>query len=175
MLRVAIAVILTCAGPIDGQTTESDQIKQPFFTMSIASKENTVRPGDEVIIGVEITNVSAKEIQILSVGSGPPQYGFKVFDHNGKPAPLTPLGEAMVNGRSCYTARNGETRCIPGGSNISQNRIAPGKKWPDAFPLSYYVDFGQPGQYTIRLERSDPYTKLLVLSNSVTITVAKRE
>jgi hypothetical protein len=174
MLRVAIAVILTYAGPIDGQATESDQSKRPCFTMSIASKENTVRPEDEVIIDVEITNVSSKEIQILRVGSGPPQYAFKVFDQNGKPAPLTPLGEAMVKGRSCYTGRNGETRCITG-SSISQNRIAPGKKWPDAFPVSYYVDFGQPGQYTIRLERTDPYTKLLVVSNSVTVTVVKTQ
>lgn len=143
--------------------------------MSIALKQTTVDPGAEVIINVEMTNLSSKEIQILRVGSGPPQYAFKVFDQNGKAAPLTPLGEAMVNGRACYTGRSGETRCISGGSSVSQNRIAPGDKWLDAFPLSYYVDFRQPGQYTVRLERRDPYTKLLVESNRVSLTIAKRE
>jgi hypothetical protein len=142
--------------------------------MSIALQQKTLGPGTEVIIDVELTNVSKKEIQILRVGSGPPQYAFKVLDQNGKAAPLTPLGEAMVNGRPYYTASNGETRCITG-SNISQNRIAPDDKWRDAFALSYYVDFRQPGQYTVRLERSDPYTKLVVESNSVNLTIAKRE
>lgn len=142
--------------------------------MSISLEQKPFDPGTEVIIDVELTNASKKEIQILRVGSGPPRYAFKVLDQNGKAVPLTPLGEAMVNGRACYTASNGRTRCITG-SNILRNRTASGDKWRDAFPLSYYVDFRQPGQYTVRLERTDPYTKLLVQSNSVNFTIAKRE
>lgn len=173
MLYAAVALILACLGAPEGQTLEFEEIKRPSLTMSIALRQNTVDPGAEIILNVELTNVSSKEVQVLRVGSGPPQYAFKVLDQNGKAAPLTPLGTAMVNGRLCYRARSGETRCIIG-SSISENHIAPGEKWPDAFPLSEYVDLGQPGQYTIRLERTDPHTKRLVESNSVTLTVAER-
>jgi hypothetical protein len=174
MLCVAAALIIACLGSVEGQALEIDGIKRPSFTINIGLRQSTVGPGAEIRISVELTNVSRKEIQVLRVGSGPPQYTFKVLDQFGKAAPLTPLGEAMVNGRLCYKARDGETRCIVG-SSISQNRIAPGDKWTDEFLLSQYVDLSEPGQYAVRLERTDPHTKLLVESNSVSLTVAKRK
>jgi hypothetical protein len=175
MLRTALALILMCGELTNGQVSASEQAKRPSFTMSITLKQSRVDPGSEVMIDVDLINVSSKEIEILRVGSGPPQYAFKVLDRDGKAAPLTAAGEAMVSGKMCWKVGNGEMRCLAGGSNISRNRVAPGGRLHDLFGLSYYVDLSRPNQYTVRLERADPYTKLLVESNTITLTVAKQE
>jgi hypothetical protein len=169
-----LALIWTCAALANAQVPVSEQGQRPAFTMSITPEQSKVSPGAEVTIAVDLINVSSREIQILRVGSGPPQYTFRVLDRDGKPAPLTPAGEALASGKNCWKARNGEMRCLAG-SNISLNRVAPGEKLHDVFVLSYYVDLSQPNQYTVRLERADPYTKLLVESNTIAITVAKLE
>ena len=85
------------------------------------------------------------------MGSGPPQYSFKVIDKDGKPAPLTPFRGSDGERRELLQGKNGETRCIPGGSNVHQVRIAPGGKWHDVFPIYFYVDFTRPGKYAVRL------------------------
>lgn len=153
---------------------ESDETKRPSFTMSISLKKDKVEPGERVEIDIELTNVSSKAIQVLQVGVGPPQYAFRVLDQNGRQAPLTVIGEAIVSGRSPYKGKDGAMRIIVG-SSIRQNHVAPSRKMLDAFALSDYVDFGQAGRYTIHLERSDPATKLIVKSNAVSLTVAKME
>jgi hypothetical protein len=54
-------------------------------------------------------------------------------------------------------------------------RVDPGGTLHDVFVVSSFVDLSQPDQYTIRLERTDPYTELLVESNTLTLTVAKQD
>jgi hypothetical protein len=174
MLCTALALISMCVELTNGQVAASEKDQRPVFTMSIGLKQSTVRPGSEVAIDVDLTNTSRKEIKILRVATGPPPYAFDVFDRNGKAASLTPLGEAVVSGKTCFKGKNGETRCLVG-SGISSPRIAPGGTLHDVFVLSYYVDLTQPNQYTVRLKRTDPYTELVVDSNTLTITVAKQD
>lgn len=140
--------------------------------MSISLKQSTVPPGSEVALDIELTNISSQEIQLIHV-SDPPLYAFRVLDRNGKEGRLTPVGEAIVSGKNCYKGKNGETRCFVG--SAFSHGVAPGGKLHDVFDLSSYVDLSRPNQYSVRLERTDPYTKLLVWSNTITLTVAGRE
>ena len=142
--------------------------------MSIRLNQSTINPGAEVILEIDLTNTSGKDIRIVRLRYGPPLYGFKVFDRDGRAAPLTPRGEAVVNGKSCWKGKNGETRCVMGGS-ASDQLVAPGGTAHDAFCLSDYVDLSQPNEYSVQLQRRDPYTKLLVDSNTISLTVGRRE
>lgn len=79
-----------------------------------------------------------------------------------------------MNGRNCYKGKKGETRCFLGGSTFTY-RVPPGGTLHDILVLSAYVDLSQPNQYTVRLERTDPYTKLLVPSNTITLSVVNKQ
>jgi hypothetical protein len=101
-------------------------------------------------------------------------YTFKVLGPDGKPAPLTPIGQAIVKGGGYFKGKKGETRLIGGGSVFS-TVVAPGRTLHDSVVLSDYVDLSQPQRYTIYVQRTDPPTKLVVDSNTTTLTVAKQE
>jgi hypothetical protein len=179
MLRTAFAWIALYAGCMTGQTTTSAQKQQPTFAMSISLKESTAKAGSEVILAIDLTNTSGKEVRFMLPASGPFLYTFKVFGPNGRPAPLTSIGHAFASGGGEYKGKNGETRIIAGGSLFSKvvapGVVAPGGTLHDDVVLSDYVDLSQPNEYTIRLERTDPYTKLVVNSNTTTLTVTKPE
>ena len=53
--------------------------------------------------------------------------------------------------------------------------VAPGGTLHDQVVLSDYVDLSQPSEYTIHLERTDPYTRFVVNSNTATLNVTKPE
>jgi Gram-negative bacterial TonB protein C-terminal len=176
LLKVCVPFVLrqskaTPCASADLPTTR--QTARPSFAMTIGLKANTVKPGSEVSIDVELRDVSGKEIQLVRVRTGPPLYSFKVLDQNGRPAPLTPLGEAIASGKNCYQGKNGEMRCLVGSASF--DAVAPGKRLPDVFRLSDYVDLNQPSRYTVRLQRTDPYSKLQVNSNTIVIIVENPE
>jgi hypothetical protein len=79
----------------------------------------------------------------------------------------------MLAGKMGYTNEKGETRILTGSGASSP--VAPGAKLYDVFVIFDYVDLRQPNRYTIRLMRLDPYTKRVVESNAVALTVAKQE
>jgi hypothetical protein len=171
MLSAALAMISIWGASWVGQESLSENRQRPAFTIRISRTQSTAAPGSEVAIDVELTNVADKEIQIVRV-SGPPIYTFEAVDQNGKAAPLTPVGEAIASGRNCWKGKKGEMRCFAGGSAFVQ-RVAPGGKAHDEFVLSAYADLSAPNQYTVSLERIDPYTNLIVKSNAISVTVAK--
>jgi hypothetical protein len=170
MLCTALALISMCAQFANGQVTASGREQRPVFTMSISLKQTTVRPGSEVRIDIDLKNTSAREIQIWLARSGPPLYTFKVLDRTGKAAPLTPQWRAILSGKG----EHGQPARIMTGSGWFA-RVDPGGTLHDVFVISSFVDLSQPDQYTIRLERTDPYTELLVESNTLTLTVAKQD
>ncbi|MGA2148618.1 MAG: hypothetical protein ABSH49_27055 [Bryobacteraceae bacterium] len=174
MLFTGLALVSMYVGFATAQATTSALGQQPTFAMSIRLKESTARAGSEIIVDIDLTNKSSKEIRFYLPANGPFLYTFKVFDRNGKPAPLTPIGQAIASGTGVYKGKKGETRLIFGGSTFSAV-VAPGGTLHEVVVLSDYVDLSQPNQYTIRLERTDPYTKLVVASNATTLTVTKQE
>jgi hypothetical protein len=171
MLAVVVALVSLCAGLATAQSASSTQ--QPTFAMKIWLKERTAKPESKVVVDIDLTNTSNREIQFFVPLSGPFLYKLNVSTGDGSPAPLTPIGKAVASGRFTYKGRDGETRVIAGGS-VTSARVAPGKVLHDTIILSDYVDLSQPDQYTIRLERTDPYTNLRVQSNATTLTITKQ-
>ena len=142
--------------------------------MTIRLNESTVTVDAEVIAETDLTNTSGNDVQCFLPVAGPFLYAFKVFGPNGKSAPLTSLGQAVAWGGGYIKGKKGEMRIIPGVS-VFLAVVAPGGTLHDQVVLSDYVDLSQPNEYTIHLERTDPYTKLVVNSNSTTLTVTKPE
>jgi hypothetical protein len=172
MLSPRLGLLTMWAAFSAAHSIVSAQAGRPAFGMSISVERSTVHPGAEVAVKVALINTSDQEIHIYRARSGPPLYRFSVTDQKGNPAPLTPLGQAILAGKMGYTNEKGETRILTGSGASSP--VAPGAKLYDEFSISYYVDLTQPNRYTIRLMRVDPYTKLVVESNAIILTVAKQ-
>ncbi len=171
MIRAAIGLASICAVALaSGQISAGKNRGRPTFTMSISLTRTVFAPGSEIIVDVELTNISSKEIEVVRVNIGPTLYKFKVIDGSGNAAPLTPLGDAIFNGKACYKAKNGETRCFAG--NTTYARIASGRRVYEGFDLALYFDLAHPSRYTVRLERTDPNANRTVASNTVAFTVA---
>lgn len=167
---IAIALLLACAAPANSQTAApSDQ--KASFTMNISLMAETVKPGSEVFIIVDLTNTSAKPITLWRPRTGPPVYIAEVLDRAGKPAPLTAMGRAFQKGDRTYIPEKGGPMRSLGAGTGSSLRIEPGETIKDAVAIQRQVDLSRPGEYKIRLERTDPTTKVLVKSNAVTLTV----
>jgi hypothetical protein len=164
---ISFALFLACAGRVAGQAA-SPAATEPSFTMKISLRDENVKPGSEIMVNVELTNTSASEIALVRIYTGPPPYTVYVFDREGKEAPSAPFGSALRKGETAMR-QNGKVRNF-GAASGGPVRIAPGKTAKDGVTIERMFEFA-PGTYTVRLERVDPYTKLLVKSNTVTLTV----
>jgi len=160
---------VACIGSAAGQSTAPVQERKPSFIMTISLKEKTVRPGSQVFVNVDLTNTSDREAQIYITRSGKTPYTFQVLDGTGKAAPLTRQGRAILNGQSVVKDEKGNLRMMVGTGGAVP--VAPGGTLHDMVIVTEY-DLSQPGEYTIRLQRTDPATKLIVTSNTVTLIVA---
>jgi hypothetical protein len=170
MLANAIVLLCICAGLSTAQSTST--AKRPTFAMSIRLKEKVTKPGSTITLDIDLTNTSDNEIVFFLPASAPLLYKWNVMTREGSPAQLTPVGNALAHGAFVFKGKNGEARLIGGGSVFSA-RVQPGKTLQDSIELSTYVDFSQPDEYKIRLQRTDQYTNIIVESNTVSLTVAR--
>jgi len=168
----ALLIALGCVALALGQTTAPASEQKPEFTMTISLRQTTVKPGSEVNVGVDLTNISGKPISIYLSRSGKKPYAFSVVDATGKSARLTPLGRAIQAEGDVVRDENGRPTRFLGSHTGGWVAVAPGGTLHDDMPLSNSVDLGQPGEYKIRLQRTDPATRLTVTSNTVTLIVA---
>lgn len=165
------ALLLAYGAHAVGQEPTPDGQKASF-TINISFTSETVKPGAEVQVSVNVTNTSAEPISLWRARTGPPPYTVEVFDRAGKGARLTPVGAAFRRGDLVIREQGKPQRIIPDGSGAFV-AIAPGETAKDVVLLSQQVDLRQPGAYRIRLERVDPATKVRVKSNTLTLTVAE--
>ena len=73
---------------------------EPSFIMSIRLEEKTVKPGDSVVLWIDLTNTSGLEIQLLGGRSRPNPYTVGALDNVGKPVPLTAQGARISEWRT---------------------------------------------------------------------------
>ena len=170
-IRATVGVAAICVALAGAQT--ASPAKEPTFAVSIRLRENPVKPGGAVIVDIDLKNTSRQQIQFFLPTLAPLLYKLKVTAVDEQPIPLTPIGTAVVNRTFTYKGKDGEIHILGCGSVLSSS-IAPGEVLHDAIVLSDFFDFGQPKQYTIRLQRANPYTSLVVDSNTATLTAAAR-
>jgi hypothetical protein len=164
------ALFLAVGGNAVGQEPPPDG-REASFTMSISLAEKTVKPGSEVWGIVDLTNTSAERLWLWRPRTGAPVYTVEVVDRAGKAVPMTAMGRALRKGDRTYASEKGGPMRSLGANTGSSVGIEPGDTVKDAIAIQQQVDLSQPGEYTIRLERVDPATKVAVKSNTVTLKV----
>jgi hypothetical protein len=162
----AFVATLVCIDCAIGQAPVAAESRNPAFAMRVSSKERTVKPGAEITLDVEISNVTEKEIGVASWSQ---PYTFEVLSQTGRPAPLTQRGR-LILGRE-RVVENGKIRMQAGGSTWLL-RIAPSGTHRDQVIITELFDMRLPGEYIIRLRRADTETSQLVTSNEVRVRVA---
>lgn len=164
---IALVLVLSCFEPSIGQPFPADSEKATFI-MRIRLVQNSVKPGAEVQVVVDITNTSDSPIHLVRAKSTRAPYNVRALDSAGKAAPLT-VQERMFRGEAVAQDKGKPMRIRVGSGYVMT--IAPGETAKDTIIIHDQVDLSQPGEYTIQLERVDPKTKIPVKSNTVTLTV----
>lgn len=164
---VVLALMLGCADRLVGQPPPAGS-QVATFTMSIHLVQNTVKPGAEVQVIVELTNISDAPIHLVHAKSARAPYNVRAIDGSGKSVPLTDE-ERALRGEAVAQEKRKPMRIRIGGGYV--RTIGAGETAKDPIIIQDQVDLNQPGEYTIQLERVDPVTKIIVKSNTVTLTV----
>lgn len=164
---ITILILLICPEFVAGQTAAPDGLKATF-TMNISLKPAIVKPGVEVLAEVELMNTTGAPITLFRARRGRYPYDVQVWDRAGKAAPLWDHERAHRGEPVVRDSSKPIRIMLGGGTSVT---VAPGETLKDFVPLQTQVDLSQPGQYTVRLDRLDPATKMIVKSNKVTLTV----
>ena len=130
------------------------------FKIAISTDKTTVASGDDVVVDVNLTNTSNKDVeegvmfkQGISLDS---TLRFEVRDDRGKlVAKRTYPHEELRPGNINF-------RTIPAGQTLTQPQ-----------PVSVLYDMRKPGKYTIQVWRRNPDYE--IKSNIVTVTVTAKD
>jgi hypothetical protein len=134
------------------------------FSLTISLPQASVPVGSGIPLDIRMTNVTDHEI---SYGIGcAPFYEFDVRDNQGRPAKETEKNLRLHFKDPKFVMQDAVT-C----QSAHIYPLGPGKTYEDNFKIGDYYDFSRPGRYTIQAEREDFDTKVLVKSNTVTLTV----
>lgn len=111
--------------------------RRPPATLSVRTEKSTIKAGAPVVVQVELTNRSSREIVVPfgMSGGGIFLYGVEVRDEAGHLAPETKLGNEANEARKTLSMR---VRCRPNNGLVGPER-----------PSELY-DLAKPGQYTIQ-------------------------
>lgn len=142
--------------------------QQPY-AISIRTVHDTFKSGAEIMVGVNLTNTSDKDI--LVIGACAPKADvdslrIEVTDSKSKVAPETNFlrwlrGEPIP--RPEYTIWNW--------SGPSCGAVPPKRFIDTAFILNRFYDLSNPGKYKIQVQRTDLTSKITVKSNIIEVTV----
>ncbi len=151
-IGVAVLAFLLLAMPLGAQ----DSVGQPF-TIKIRPLKAAIDHPNFVVIEIVLTNTSADDINGGSAydGSIDAAYSYEVWDQYGNPAPRK------------------STSGPPYRPAMMMRTLKPGESATENSNVARWVDFSQPGKYTIQVSRlingniGDPVVK----SNIIAITV----
>lgn len=139
------------------------------FTIRIRTSHDSFKSGAEVAVAINLTNTSDKEI--FFTGTCAPKAdvnGFKVEvdDSHGNIAPETNLlrslrGEPVPKPKELASGTSGP------GCGV----VPPGHFVNSGFVLNRFYDLTQSGQYKLQVERLDSASKVVVKSNTITLTI----
>lgn len=153
-LAIALLVFVVPISSLAAQTSP----ESPKFTLRIHVVKPVVSLGADVDIEIELTNTSDEPLafEFGNIGNLAVGYQYEVRDEQGVEVPKGVHHDPLEPGRAPGSSRQGEIR--PGKSIGERSRIS------DSYP------FDHPGEYTVRVSRTTPWSPA-VYSNVVTITV----
>ncbi len=167
ILRAAICSVILgaiCFGQSGHPALDSPQTIRPLpdvqatFSLSVKAIPSVVRKGSPVQVEIVTTNTANQEIAVPRWFS---DLNIIVLDNAGR-RPLTSKGEDRLAGRGMIVG--------------SDRFFLLGEGQSDKVTLtvnSELYDLSKPGTYTIQVKSHDDYTKTMVKSNVVTVTVQR--
>lgn len=136
----------------------ADKERRPSFSLRIrtAKGKNSFPVGAEVRISITMKNLSRSQIFFESAPGVPQLSGFRpeVRDSRGQTVPLTPQGMKYFYGE--FITATASDVLFP---------VERGKKVTQEMELNKLFALSHPGQYKIRIVRSDTQTNTVVESN----------
>lgn len=175
-LRLAILVVAAASGGhASGQAAAPVEAGKPEFAIAISAPRTTVKSRSDVVVSIEVTNISGSATKLVGARSAVLEYAIDVRDSDGKPAPLTRRGAATVNHRFAAGDRAGRRFIGPGG--VTDSMVPPGGVVKEELTVSDFFDLSRPGTYTIQVQRPDfrsqPPGDRMLKSNVITLAVTE--
>jgi hypothetical protein len=130
--------------------------------------QNVVKAGSEVRLTITLTNTADHEIFVRRekrLDLGELSYTIDVRNDKGKTAPESQYQLALKGEPSAGTT---VVVSAPG-----LFPVKPGATLEEAVVLNKLFDLTLPGKYLVQAKRIDDTTKLLVKSNTITVTVTR--
>jgi hypothetical protein len=154
ILRKA-ALLIAVLGLAGFDAAQAQDVAPAPFSITISSPHIVVKAGSDVYVDIRMTNTSTADVY-YAVGAGP-VFQIEVHDTQGKRAPEGPLG-----------FRAHRPRAI---SRLIARTLKPGETYEVKGSLNSLYDLSNPGTYVIQAQRMDPQSKVLVNSNTISVTV----
>jgi hypothetical protein len=148
-----------CIGKVYAQHRPPNisQNEPAAFSVTISSPP-VIKSGTEAQIKIDLTNTSNHEIRLNS-SNGLSGIGEIVIRNENGDSPLSRRGRNVAGGNDLLV---GSDHSVP---------VSPGKALTERVVIPKTYDIGQPGRYTVQVQKHDPYSGTVVKSNTITITV----
>ena len=150
---------------------------QPPSSISIRSSQTTFPVGAPIELQVIFTNTSNRGISLVvetkTQSAEVSDFLVEVTDAKGKVPKITRYYDLLTGEKAPRDAiANPDDNGIFVGS-LFEMVLAPGKAEHLRMNLARLFDLKEPGQYSIRLKRTDPADGIPVMSNFLKITITK--
>jgi hypothetical protein len=138
------------------------------FSITISTAQNSFKSGSEIRLQVVLTNTSDHSFSIGRAidGTSPVVAGYlfeiHVDNEKGNSPPETKYERALRG--------NGSPEDLPVSSGIGMN-LSAGQSSKDALAVNKFYDLSEPGKYKIQVQWTNPTSKIVVKSNTITVTV----
>lgn len=162
-----LALSALCAGLLSAEAP---------FVIAIGANQTTFTVGSPIEVKVTLTNTSDHGISLFIDKSDKAEFsgfGVEITDSKGNVPKITRYHNALTGAKAPREAiaDPGDTPLIisSGGDTV----LAPGKARDFRMDVTSLVDLKEPGQYSIRLKRTDTADGVPVMSNLLKITITK--
>jgi hypothetical protein len=163
--RLMLFAVLLAPIGAKAQTVAPGQHVDPAFAVRIRLEPDVVKAKSEIRVKTTVVNNSNGKISLERSPEDMAELEFQVDvrDNQGNPAHLTEYGRQVIKqeGIPLVTHFAGYTVLHPGGT-LKCDVV-----------ITRLYDLTQPGKYTIQVQRIEDALKMIVKSNTITVTVTQ--
>jgi hypothetical protein len=158
-------------------TATAQPADHPPFSITISSSQDIWKVGSEIKITIILRNESDRAITIQKAyaeDAGEMFMDVEVKDGQGKSVPKTKYYRVLrrEDEYEPTVQPTGEViQRVLGGGSVHKRLVQPGQILKDGMIISQLYELGRAGKYTLRVERRDLTSKMLVTSNTITVTL----
>ena len=163
VLAITLVLTSTCAAQCSQPTPGAKSV----LALAASPVRHKVKSGSPVLLKVSMMNVSRHDVSVWTdAGDGENQYEVDVRDQKRRLPADTEYGKKRNGHVHLETLRFqdllGSGACVP---------LKRGKSIDYEVDVSKLYHLEAPGKYYIRLQKADPESAALVMSNTVRVTV----